>query len=173
MTIITSFRPVSLGLTDARTYLFTAVFVMGNLILPQLCHFIPEGGKMLLPIYFFTLVASYKFGLRVGLLTAVGSPLLNCLLFGMPPVAVLPVLLVKSSLLAVVAAAVASYTKKLSFIHIAAVVLAYQLLGSVAEAMIAGSWVAALQDLTLGWPGICLQIAGGWYALKLLAKYEF
>lgn len=63
------FRPVSLGLSNARTYLFGAVFILGNLLLPQLCHFIPEGGKMLLPIYFFTLIGAYKFGIRVGLLT--------------------------------------------------------------------------------------------------------
>ena len=101
------FRPVSLGLSNARTYLFGAAFILGNLLLPQLCHFIPEGGKMLLPIYFLTLIGAYKFGIRVGLLTAICSPLLNCLLFGMPPVAVLPVLLIKSSLLAIAAAAVA------------------------------------------------------------------
>lgn len=173
MALTTSFTPVSLGLTHARTYLFGAAFIAGNLILPQLCHFIPDGGKMLLPIYFFTLIASYKFGLRVGLLTAVCSPLLNCFLFGMPPVAVLPVLLVKSSLLAVAAAYVASSTHKLSLLHVAVAVLAYQVVGGLAEWMLAGSLVAALQDLTLGLPGIGLQIAGGWLALKLLAKYEF
>lgn len=172
MALTTSFTPVSLGLTNVRTYVWGTAFVIGNLVLPQLCHFIPDGGKMLLPIYFFTLIASYKFGLRVGLLTAIFSPLLNCLLFGMPPVAVLPVLLVKSSLLAIAAAAVASYTRKLSLLHLAIVVLAYQLVGGVAEGILTGTLSAPLQDLTLGLPGIGLQIVGGWIALKLLAKYE-
>lgn len=173
MTLTTSFRAMSLGLSNTRTYLFGAAFVLGNLVLPQLCHFVPDGGKMLLPIYFFTLIASYKFGIRVGLLTAVFSPLLNSLLFGMPPVAVLPVLLVKSSLLAIVAAWVASYTRKLSLLHIALVVVAYQVLGGCAEWAISGSFAAAVQDFTLGLPGILLQIVCGWLVLKLLAKYEF
>lgn len=173
MVSVILFRPVSLGLSNARTYLFGAAFILGNLLLPQLCHFIPEGGKMLLPIYFFTLIGAYKFGIRVGLLTAICSPLLNCLLFGMPPVAVLPVLLIKSSLLAIAAAAVAGYTHKLSLLHVAFVVLAYQLAGGVAEWGLAGNVQAAIQDFTLGLPGILVQIAGGWLVLKLLAKYEF
>lgn len=40
---------------------------------------------MFLPIYFFTLVAAFRCGWKVGLLTAVLSPVVNCLLFGMPP----------------------------------------------------------------------------------------
>ena len=100
MNLITTFKPISMGLSQSRTYLFGAIFILGNLLLPQLCHFIPDGGKMWLPIYFFTLIAAYKFGLRVGLLTAIFSPVLNCLLFGMPSLAILPVLLIKSSLLA-------------------------------------------------------------------------
>ena len=62
-----------------RTYLFAFLFIAGNIVLPQLCHMIPQGGLILLPIYFFTLVAAYKFGLRVGLLTALLSPLVNSL----------------------------------------------------------------------------------------------
>lgn len=172
MALTTSFRPISLGLSNSRTYLWVAAFVAGNLLLPQLCHFIPDGGKMLLPIYFFTLIAAYKFGIRVGLLTAVCSPLLNCFLFGMPPVAVLPVLLVKSSLLAIAAASVAFYTRKLSLVLVASVVLAYQLTGGLAEWALTGSFSAALQDFTLGLPGILLQIVCGWLLLKWINRYE-
>ena len=57
------------GLNELKTYLFAFLFVAGNIILPQLCHLIPDGGKMFLPIYFFTLVASYKYGVKVGLMT--------------------------------------------------------------------------------------------------------
>ena len=78
------------GLNELKTYLFVLLFVAGNIILPQLCHLIPDGGKMFLPIYFFTLVASYKYGVKVGLMTAVLSPIINSLLFGMPAFALLP-----------------------------------------------------------------------------------
>lgn len=71
----TTVKLYSLNFRQAKTYWFTLLFVAGNLILPQLCHLIPQGGLILLPIYFFTLIAAYKFGIRVGLLTAVLSPL--------------------------------------------------------------------------------------------------
>lgn len=173
MVTISQFRQLNFSITHARTYLFCALFVLGNIILPQLCHLIPEGGKIFLPIYFFTLIASYKFGLKVGLLTAVFSPLCNHLLFGMPPAGMLPVLLVKSSLLAIVAAMVAARTGKISLLHIAVVVLAYQLMGGMAEWGLTGSWSAALQDFRLGYPGMLLQVILGWFILKCIAKYEW
>lgn len=173
MTISSSFRSQILSLRSLRTYGFAAVFIAGNLLLPQLCHLMPDGGKIFLPIYFFTLVASYKFGIKVGLLTAVFSPLLNHLLFGMPPLAVLPVLLVKSSLLAVAAAWIARRSCRLSVWHIAGTVLAYQLAGGCFEWLITGSFNAALQDFTWGLPGILVQVIGGWLVLKLLAAYEY
>ena len=60
----------SLEYKDARTYWVAALFIVGNIALPQLCHLLPAGGPTLLPIYFFTLVAAYKYGWKVGVLTA-------------------------------------------------------------------------------------------------------
>ena len=77
-----------------------ALFIAGNMALPQLFHLIPQGGITWLPIYFFTLIGAYKFGWKVGLLTAILSPIINSLLFGMPLPAVLPAILLKSVLLA-------------------------------------------------------------------------
>ena len=78
----------TLPLNNVKTYLFAVIFAAGNLILPQLIHTIPQGGLIFLPIYFFTLIAAYKYGIHVGILTAMLSPLLNNVLFGMPPTAV-------------------------------------------------------------------------------------
>lgn len=173
MWAVSQFRAVDLSVTNYRTYLFAVLFVAGNIILPQLCHLFPDGGKMLLPIYFFTLVGSYKFGLKVGLLTAVLSPLCNHLLFGMPPAGMLPVLLIKSSLLAVAASLLAAKSRKLSLLHLALVVVAYQVAGGVAEWLLAGQFSVALQDFRLGFPGLLFQVFGGWCLLKWMAKYEF
>lgn len=60
----------SLDYSNARTYLMAALFIAGNMALPQLFHLIPQGGITWLPIYFFTLIGAYKFGWKVGLLTA-------------------------------------------------------------------------------------------------------
>ena len=94
----------NLDFDQVKTYLFATLFVAGNIVLPQLCHLIPNGGHIFLPIYFFTLVAAYKYGMKVGLMTAVLSPIINSLLFGMPPAAVVPSILIKSVFLAVSAA---------------------------------------------------------------------
>lgn len=63
----------ALQYNSAKTYLVAALFILGNIVLPQLCHLIPQGGVTWLPIYFFTLVGAYKYGWRVGLLTALAS----------------------------------------------------------------------------------------------------
>lgn len=166
----TAVKLYSLGYSDIKTYMVAALFIAGNIVLPQLCHLIPQGGMILLPIYFFTLVAAYKFGWKAGLLTAVLSPVVNSLCFGMPALALLPVILVKSSLLAVFAALAASRFQKVSLLILAAVVVAYQLVGGVAEWAITGSLDAALQDFRLGYPGMLLQIAGGYAVLRYLLK---
>ena len=127
MMMNTSAKLYSLPFGNVKTYLFALLFVAGNILLPQLCHLLPLGGPTLLPIYFFTLVAAYKFGLRVGLLTAVLSPVVNHLLFAMPAAAVLPAILIKSTLLAVAASIVARRAKdKVLFGGLLAAVLAYQ-----------------------------------------------
>ena len=172
MMIVSQFRQLNLSVVNVRTYLFAVLFVGGNMLLPQLCHLMPDGGKIFLPIYFFTLIASYKFGLKVGILTAVLSPLCNHFLFGMPPAGMLPVLLVKSTLLALVGAIVADRSQRVSLLHVAAVVVAYQVLGGIAEWLIASDLSAALQDFKIGFPGMLLQVVLGWVILKGLAKYE-
>lgn len=43
----TTVKLYSLNFRQAKTYWFTLLFVAGNLILPQLCHLIPQGGLIL------------------------------------------------------------------------------------------------------------------------------
>lgn len=109
----TSAKLYSLPFGNVKTYLFALLFVAGNIALPQLCHLVPAGGPTLLPIYFFTLIAAYKYGFKVGLLTALLSPVINHLLFAMPAAAVLPAILIKSGLLAGTAALAARYAKNI------------------------------------------------------------
>jgi hypothetical protein len=161
--------PVSFG--NYRTYVFAVVFILGNLLLPQLTHLVPGGGLVFLPIYFFTLIGAYKCGLLVGLLTAVLSPVVNNLLFGMPPAFVLPAILIKSCLLAIIAAMVAARFNTISLLHLLLVVLAYQIIGSMAEWLITGSREAAVQDFTTGIPGMLIQIFGGWLLLMKMKNY--
>lgn len=161
----------SLGIKDAKAYYFAALFAAGNLALPQLLHLVPGGGPTWLPIYFFTLVGAYKYGWRVGLLTALLSPVANHLLFGMPGAAMLPAILIKSGLLAVAAATAARYSQKVSLGAILAAILAYQLLGTACEWAILGNLQLAMQDFYTGIPGLLIQLFGGYAVLKVLAKW--
>lgn len=158
----------SLSYSDAQTYAWSAVFVVCNIVLPQLCHLVPGGGLIWLPIYFFTLVAAYKFGFAAGLLTAVLSPVVNNLMFGMPPASVLPVILAKSVLLAAAAAFFARKAGRVALWAVAASVVAYQAVGTMVEWGMSGSLSVALQDILIGWPGILMQVFGGYLAMRLI-----
>ena len=122
---------------------------------------------MFLPIYFFTLMASYKYGVKVGLMTAVLSPVINSLFFGMPALALLPAILTKSVVLALAASFVANKTQKVSIVNLLIVVLAYQCVGTLAEWAMTSSFYVAIQDFRLGIPGMLLQLFGTYFLLKL------
>lgn len=157
----TTVKLYSLTYGQRKTYLAAALFILGNLALPQLCHLVPQGGIRWLPIYFFTLIGSYKYGWRTGLLIATASPLLNSALFGMPASAALPAILLKSILLTGAAAYAAARFRRVSLGLLAAVVLSYQTAGTLGEWLLEGDLFLAAQDFRIGVPGMLLQILGG------------
>ena len=134
--------------TEKRTYWLAVLFAVGNIVLPQLFHLVPQGGVTWLPIYFFTLVGAYKYGWRVGLLTAVLSPCVNSWWFGMP------------------AGYAASRFRRVSVLLLSSVVLFYQVLGTLGEWAMTGDFGLAVQDFRIGLPGMALQIAGGYWMVK-------
>ena len=123
-----------------------------------------------LPIYFFTLVGAYKYGWRVGMLTAIASPLVNSALFSMPQPAVIPAILIKSVLLAIAAGYAANKFRKVSIPLLIGVVAFYQMIGSLAEWALTGSAAAALQDVRLALSGITLQVLGGYLFIKYVLR---
>lgn len=161
----TTLKLYSLNYTQLRTYLIALAFIIGNMLFPQLAHLIPQGGFIFLPIYFFTLIGAYKYGWRTGLLTAVLSPTANYLLFGMPPLAVLPAILFKSVFLALAAGYAAHRFKRLSIPILIAVVLSYQLAGTLVEWALIGHFFEAIQDFRIGIPGMLLQVFGGYLVI--------
>ena len=66
MNTSTLYAPGALTFASRRTYLLALAFIAGNVVLPQICHLVPQGGMILLPIYFFTLIGAFAFGWRVG-----------------------------------------------------------------------------------------------------------
>jgi len=144
-----------LKLSNLRTYLFALLFTAGNVVLPQLCHLVPQGGLLFQPIYLFTIVAACRWGWRVALLTAFVSPLINTFLFAMPSVAMLPVVLLKSVVFALgVSWSLMGKVRKPLLTAVLFIVGA-QLLGALAE------WLLLSSATTLWFclPGLALQIA--------------
>ncbi|WP_303011060.1 ECF transporter S component [uncultured Bacteroides sp.] len=166
----TTVKLYSLNYNDVKTYLAALLFIIGNILFPQLFHLIPQGGIIWLPIYFFTLTGAYKYGWKVGLLTAVLSPIVNSLLFGMPALAVLPAILLKSVLLAIAAGWSAQRFGRISIPILIGVVLAYQAIGTLGEWAYTGSFHDAVQDFRMGIPGMCLQVFGGYLFIKYLNR---
>lgn len=163
----TNIRLYSLTYSEIRTYMMAALFVVCNIALPQLFHLIPQGGIIFSPLSLVIMAGAYKFGWRTGLLTALASPLVNHLLFGMPAANVMLLMAVKLSLLAVIAGLAAQYFKKVNLLILVGVVLATKALGFLVEFLFTGGVAATVQDFTVGWPGLLLMVFGTYAILKL------
>lgn len=153
---------------ETKTYLWAAVFVACNLVLPQVFHLIPQGGIIFAPLSLVILAGAYKFGWRVGLIAALASPLVNHLLTGMPAWDVLPVMTLKLTVLALVAGFTAQHFREVTLPLLAGVVLASMLIGGLGELVLTGGIRATVQDVTIGWPGMLLQVIGAYLVCKYL-----
>jgi len=98
------------------------------------------------------------------------SPAVNALIFGMPAIASLPAIELKSVLLAVVAGIAAARYGKATLPLLLAVILGYQVVGTLGEWAIKSDFALACQDFRIGVPGMLLQLFGGWAAIKLICR---
>jgi hypothetical protein len=159
-----------LSLADGRLYLACVAMILGNLALPYAFHQIPAGGRMFMPILFFTLVAGWRFGLNAALLTAVASPLASHFLTGMPGTAMLTPILLQSALLGVLAALAGRLNRTTSFALLALVVLANQALNLLPTLILNGA-PTILPALRAHYPAMALQLFAGFAVLKGLERF--
>lgn len=159
-------RLYSLNYDEAKTYMWATVFVACNLILPQVFHLIPQGGIIFSPLSLVILAGAYKFGWKTGLLAALASPLVNHLITGMPAWEVMPVMTLKLAVLALVAGLAAQRFKTVSLPLLIGVILVSKAIGCLGEFILTGGIAATIQDFTVGWPGLLLQVFGAWLILK-------
>lgn len=163
----TNVKLYSLNYAESKTYLWAAIFIAANMILPKLFHLIPQGGIIFAPLSFVILAGSYKLGWKTGLLAALASPIVNNLLFGVPVWGVIPVMALKLAFLALAAGLTAQYFNKVDLLLLIGVVFVAELLGGIAEWALTGGISATIADFTIGWPGLLLQVFGTWGLLKL------
>ena len=161
-----SARLYTLSYSEAKTYMCAAIFVACNLVLPQVFHLIPQGGIIFAPLSLVILAGAYKLGWRVGLIAALASPLVNHLLTGMPEWNVLPVMTFKLVALALVAGFTAQHFKLVTLPLLIGVVLVAELIGGLGELALTGGIEATVQDFTVGWPGLLLQVIGAYLFCK-------
>jgi hypothetical protein len=158
----------SLSLDDPRLYLAVAGMVLGNLALPWAVHRFPGAGAALLPLFFFTLIAGWRFGVAAGVLTGVLSPLANHLLTGLPPAPAYLLLMGQSAVLGALAGSAGARRPRPGLGQVMTVVLVHQALvawPTLAQAGVRAAWLG----FELRLPGILLQILGGCALLRLLA----
>ena len=156
----------ALNFDEVKTYLWAAVFVACNLVLPQVCHLIPQGGVIFAPLSFVILAGAYKFGWKTGLLAALASPLVNHAITGMPAWDVMSVMTFKLVVIALVAGFAAQRFRTVSLPILIAVVLVSLVLGGLGELVMTGGIAATIADITIGWPGLLLQVFGTWLILR-------
>ena len=159
-------RLYALNYNEVKTYMWAAIFVVCNLVLPQLFHQIPQGGIIFSPLSLVILAGAYKFGWKTGLLAALLSPTVNHLLTGMPAWSILPVMTMKLAVLALVAGLVAQRFKTVNLPLLIGVVLVCKAIEAIGELALTGGIAATIADFTIGWPGLLLQIFGTWIILK-------
>lgn len=162
----TNIRLYALNYDEVKTYMWAAIFVVCNLVLPQVFHLIPQGGIIFSPLSLVILTGAYKFGWKTGLLAALLSPTVNHLLTGMPAWSILPVMTMKLAVLALVAGLVAQRFKTVNLPLLIGVVLVCKAIEAVGELALTGGIAATIADFTIGWPGLLLQVFGTWFILK-------
>ena len=162
-----SVRLYALNYDEAKTYLWATVFVACNLVLPQVFHLIPQGGVIFAPLSLIILAGAYKFGWKVGLLAALASPLVNHLLTGLPAMATMTMMMVKLSILALVAGLAAQRFKTVTLPILVGVVLTSLALGALVEFILTGAIASVIADVTIGWLGLILQVVGTWLILNI------
>lgn len=162
----TSVRLYRLNYDELKTYLWAAVFVVCNMVLPKLFHLIPQGGIIFAPLSLVILAGAYKLGWKTGLLAAVASPLINNLVFGMPEWGVLPVMTLKLAVLALVAGLIAQHFRSVSLLLLISVVLVSEVIGGLGELALTGDIADTVKDFTIGWPGLLLQVFGTYLIVK-------
>jgi hypothetical protein len=163
-------RLYTLNYDEVKTYMWAAIFVACNLVLPQVFHLIPQGGIIFSPLSLVILVGAYKFGWKTGVLAALASPIVNHLLTGMPAMEVLPVMTLKLAVLALVAGLAAQHFKTVSLPLLLGVVLVSKAIEAIGELVLTGGIAATAADFTIGWPGMLMQIVGGYLIIRYLLK---
>ncbi len=159
--------------TDVRSYILTFVLVSLSVLTPWVFHQFHLAGPTFLPMHIFVLAAGLLFGWRAGLIVGSLTPLASYAVSGMPVVAVLPQIVTELAVYGVVAGLLREkFNLKIAWSLLGAMVAGrlalllavlslYAVTGSVFSPLgaEAGPFSAVWSAISLGWPGIAIQLA--------------
>ena len=165
------FLYLNFGLAELKTYILSVGLIAGSILFPYVLHHFYLAGEIFLPIYFFVLIGAYKFGWKVGVITGIFSPLASFALTGMPMLAILPSVIIKGILLAIVAGFFTRNYGKLSLLNLSLIVVSYQVAGFLIVYALTHNFALSVADLVLGYPGLIIEIIGGYVLLKFISGY--
>jgi len=154
---------------------FSAVFVAISVALPWLAHQFNLAGPTFLPMHIFVLTAGLLLGWRAGLVVGLLTPLVSYATSGMPVLPVLPQITVEVMLYGLAAGFCREKLKLNLYVSLLAamlvgrlgLLLAVWLLGTGPVGPVEAVWRA----VSLGWPGIAIQLALVPLAAVWLKKY--
>ena len=171
LSLNSGFFYLNFSLVDYKTYISSAVLIAGSILFPYILHHFYLAGEIFLPIYFFVLIGAYKFGWKVGIITGVFSPLVSFALTGMPMLAILPTVIAKGILLALATGFFTRKQGRLSLLTLLLIVLSYQVAGFAIIYLLTHNFTLSVADLVLGYPGLLLEVIGGYILLRFISGY--
>ncbi|MGD1118239.1 MAG: ECF transporter S component [Dehalococcoidales bacterium] len=182
--------PLSLKLTDIRTFGIIAAFTVLSVLTPWLFHQFPAAGPTYLPMHFFIFAAALTCGWQAGAVVGLLTPFASFLVSGMPPMTVLPQIAVEVTAYGLLAGILrqkfnlrvvwsllgAMVGGRVALLAAVAVVKAisgnvYSPLGPAATP-VSAVWNTVMQ----AWPGMLIQLAliplAFWLVQRLTAKKQ-
>jgi len=168
----TEYLRETLTFRDMRFYLFLTLFVTLSVAVPWFCHMIhPLAGPMLLPLFFFVLLAGDLFGWRMGLLVGMATPLVSFLISGMPSSVMMPRILAEATLMGVTVGWISERMPSWRHSAVPVAILAGHLGAAIVVSLMAGAFVHGFTALwraaCVGWPGLIMQV----FLIPPLASY--
>jgi len=165
--------PIILKYTDIRSYVFTFVFVLLDVLVPWVCHQFHLAGPTFLPMHIFVLLAGLLFGWRAGLIVGFLTPLTSYAVSGMPVLRILPQIVVELSTYGLVAGIIREKFNLRPIWSLLGAMISGRLalgLAAVSIYLIAGEVYSPLglaanplivvwAVINQGWPGIVIQLA--------------
>ncbi len=182
--------PLTLKLTDIKTYGIIAAFVVLSVLTPWAVHQIPNAGATYLPMHFFIFVAALTCGWQTGAIVGLLTPFASYVVSGMPVLTVLPQIAIEVTVYGLLAGLLrqkfnlrvvwsllgAMVGGRVALLIAVAIVQA--ITGSVYSPLgpSATSFSAVWNTVTQAWPGMLIQLTAiplaFWAVGRLTAKKQ-